>query len=123
MSEGILAMDNNLNIININQSSLNLLSLKDTKSDININTILLELNIIEEFNDIISNNTKGSIVKEYSNKILNFSISPIKNNLNECVPKEAKKCRYFQYVKAKVEYGKVEALNKQIKEILEYLKF
>jgi two-component system sensor histidine kinase VicK len=85
MSEGILAMDNNLNIININQSSLNLLSLKDTKSDININTILLELNIIEEFNDIISNNTKGSIVKEYSNKILNFSISPIKNNLNDVI--------------------------------------
>ncbi|WP_333887713.1 ATP-binding protein [Clostridium sp.] len=85
MSEGILAMDNNLNIININQSSLNLLSLKDTKSDININTILLELNIIEEFNSIISNNTKGSIVKEYSNKILNFSISPIKNNLNDVI--------------------------------------
>ena len=85
MSEGILAMDNNLNIININQSSLNLLSLKDTKSDININTILLELNIIEEFNSIISNNTKGSIVKEYSDKILNFSISPIKNNLNDVI--------------------------------------
>jgi two-component system sensor histidine kinase VicK len=85
MSEGILAMDNNLNIININQSALNLLSLKDIKSDININTILSELNIIEEFNSTISNNTKSSIVKEYSNKILNFSISPIKNNSNDVI--------------------------------------
>jgi two-component system sensor histidine kinase VicK len=85
MSEGILAMDNNLNIININQSALNLLSLKDIKSDININTILSELNIIEEFNSTISNNTKGSIVKKYLNKILNFSISPLKNNLNEVI--------------------------------------
>ncbi|WP_368489554.1 hypothetical protein [Clostridium sp. BJN0013] len=65
----------------------------------------------EDYNIITINVIQKSNVYELKN---------IKNNLNECVPKEAKKCRYFQYVKAKVEYGKVEALNKQIKEILEY---
>lgn len=85
MSEGILALDTNIHIININQSAVNLLSLKDIKSDIKIITLLSELNIIEEFNSTVSNNTKKSIVKKHLNKILNFSISPIKNNLNEVI--------------------------------------
>ncbi len=85
MSEGILAIDIDCNIININQSALNLLSIKDIDSDINVNAILSKLSIIEELNSNIINNTESSLVKEYLNKILNFSISPIKNNLNEVI--------------------------------------
>jgi two-component system sensor histidine kinase VicK len=85
MNEGILSLDTNFHIININQSTLDLLSLTDIESDTKINEILLNLNIIEEFNSSISNNTKKAIVKKYLNKVLNFSISPIKNNLNQVI--------------------------------------
>lgn len=85
MNEGILAMDTKLNIININQSALSLLSLKDCESDLKINTVLSKLNIIEEFQATICKDTKKSILKEYLNKKLNFSISPVKNNLNETI--------------------------------------
>jgi len=85
MNEGILSLDTNFHIINMNQSTLDLLSLKNIESDTKINEILLKLNIIEEFNSTISSNTKKSIVKKYLNKILNFSISPIRNNLNKVI--------------------------------------
>ncbi|AZV57823.1 ATP-binding protein [Clostridium sp. AWRP] len=85
MNEGILSLDTNFHIINMNQSTLDLLSLKDIESGTKVNEILLNLNVIEEFNFAISNNTKNSIVKEYLNKVLNFSISPIKNNLNQII--------------------------------------
>lgn len=85
MNEGILAMDTKLNIININQSALSLLSLKDSESDLKISTVLSKLNIIEEFEATICQDTKKSILKEYLNKNLIFSISPIKNNLNNTI--------------------------------------
>lgn len=65
----------------------------------------------EDYNIVTVNIIQKSNVYELKN---------IKNNLNKCIPKEVKKYKYFQYVKAKVENGKVETLNKQIKEILEY---
>ncbi|AWI05973.1 ATP-binding protein [Clostridium drakei] len=85
MNEGILAMDSKLNIININQSALSLLSLKDYESGLKINTVLSELNIIEEFEATIYEDTKKSILKKYLHKTLNFSMSPVKNNLNETI--------------------------------------
>lgn len=85
MNEGILAMDKNFNIININQSALNLLSPKDTKSRTNISSTLSKLNIFEDFNFSIINNTQKNLSREYLNKVLNFSISPIKNNSNEVI--------------------------------------
>ncbi|EDK35629.1 sensor histidine kinase [Clostridium kluyveri] len=44
-----------------------------------------KLNIFEDFNFSIINNTKKNLSREYLNKILNFSISPIKNNSNEVI--------------------------------------
>ncbi|MFL0198754.1 ATP-binding protein [Clostridium sp. WILCCON 0269] len=85
MNEGILAMDKNFNIININQSALNLLSPKDTKSRTSISSTLSKLNILEDFNFSIINNAKKNLAREYLNKILNFSISPIKNNSNKVI--------------------------------------
>ncbi|WPC43804.1 ATP-binding protein [Clostridium sp. JS66] len=85
MNEGILAMDTNLNIININQSAFSLLSVEDWESDLKINTILSKLNVIKEFEAAISKDTKKSILKEYLSKTLNFSMSPVKNNLNETI--------------------------------------
>ena len=85
MGEGILAIDANYNIINMNQSALTLLSIEDSNSNIKINKILSELNIVEEFNSVISNNRKISIIKEYLNRTLSFSMSPIKNNLNQVI--------------------------------------
>ncbi|EET86100.1 histidine kinase [Clostridium carboxidivorans P7] len=85
MNEGILAIDTNLNIININQSAISLLSVEDWESGLKINTILSKLNIIEEFEAAISKDTKKFILKEYLSKTLNFSMSPVKNNLNETI--------------------------------------
>ncbi|HEY5525290.1 MAG TPA: ATP-binding protein [Clostridium sp.] len=85
MNEGILALDTNFHIINVNQSAIDLLSLKSVESHTAIIQVLSELNIIEEFNSNIYNNAKKSIMKEYKNKVLDFSISPIKNNSNEII--------------------------------------
>lgn len=85
MSEGILALDPNFHIINVNQSAINLISHKGMETDAEIIKILSKLNIIEEFNDVIYSNEKKSIITEHKSKVLDFSISPIKNNLNEII--------------------------------------
>ncbi len=85
MSDGILALDTNFHIININQSAIDLLSYKGSKTDAEIIKILSKLNIIEEFNDVINSNEKRSIITEHEGKVLDFSISPIKNNSNEII--------------------------------------
>jgi len=85
MSDGILALDTNFHIININQSAIDLLSHKGMDADSEIIKILSKLNIIEEFNDVINSNEKKSIITEHEGKVLDFSISPIKNNSNEII--------------------------------------
>ena len=85
MSEGILALDTNFHIINVNQSAINLISHKGLETDEEIIKSLSKLNIIEEFNDVIYSNEKKSITTEHEGKVLDFSISPIKNNLNEII--------------------------------------
>ena len=85
MSEGILALDTNFNIINVNQSAINLISHKGMETDAEIIEILSKLNIIEEFNDVIYSNEKKSIITEHEGKVLDFSISPIKSNSNEII--------------------------------------
>jgi len=85
MSEGILALDSNFHIININQAAINLFSLNDIQDHTKIIQVLSELNIRSEFNSNLYNNEKKSIMREYKNKVLDFSISPIKNNLNEII--------------------------------------
>lgn len=85
MSEGILALDRSSEIININEAAINLLSNKRVEDNIEIIKILSELNIIQEFNSAISINDKKLIIKEHEGKILEFSVSPIKSNLNEII--------------------------------------
>ena len=76
ISEGIIALDKNLQIININKAAKNLLLEKDS---------LYNLEIIEEFKAAIIQDIKKSLKREYQNKILYFSISPIKNNFDEII--------------------------------------
>ena len=76
ISEGIIALDKNLKIININKAAKNLLLEIDS---------LYKLGIIEEFKAAIIQDIKKSLKREYQNKILYFSISPIKNNLDEII--------------------------------------
>ena len=76
ISDGIIALDKNLQIININKSAKNLLLEKDS---------LYKLGIIEEFKSAIIQDIKKSLKREYQNKIFYFSISPIKNNLDEII--------------------------------------
>lgn len=85
MSDGILALDRSSQIININEAAINLLSHKKVKDNMEVIKILSELDIIQEFNSTISVNEKKSIIKEHEGKILEFSISLIKNNLNEII--------------------------------------
>jgi signal transduction histidine kinase len=85
MSEGILALDRRSEIININEAAINLLSYKRVDDNIEIIKILSELNIIQEFNSAISINDKKLIIKAHEGKILEFSVSPIKSNLNEII--------------------------------------
>jgi signal transduction histidine kinase len=85
ISEGILALDTSYGIININKASKELLLDKASEEDIEIIKILNELAIINEFNSAIQNDQKKSIIKEHNGKILDFSISPIKNNLDEII--------------------------------------
>lgn len=85
MSEGILAVDTSSNIINVNKSAIDLLSIKNIESNTTILNVLTELNIMDEVNSNIINNQKKSIVKQYKDKVLDFSISPIKSKLNEII--------------------------------------
>lgn len=93
MSEGILALDTNFKIININEAAKNLLLSNvskhkletDTEADEEIIQVLESLNIKSEFNSVISNSEKRVILKEHFNKVLEFSIASIKSNLNEII--------------------------------------
>lgn len=93
MSEGILALDTNFKIININEAAKNLLLSNGSKHKLETNTeayegiiqVLEKLNIKTEFNSVISNSEKKTILKEHSNKVLEFSIASIKSNLNEII--------------------------------------
>ncbi|OVE68835.1 two-component sensor histidine kinase [Clostridium diolis] len=85
MSDGILALDRSSHIININEAAINLLSYKRVEDNMEVIKILSELNIIKEFNSSIGVNEKKSIIKEHGGKVLEFSVSPIKSNLNEII--------------------------------------
>ncbi|BCZ44408.1 PAS domain-containing sensor histidine kinase [Clostridium gelidum] len=85
MSEGILALDRNSQIININEAAINLLSYKMGEGNIEVIKILSELDIIQEFKYFILSNDKKSIIKKHEGKVLEFSVSPIKSNSNEII--------------------------------------
>jgi signal transduction histidine kinase len=85
MKEGILALDRNFEIININEAAIKLLAIKGIEYDTEILEILEGLNIKLEFNSSIYNNQTKTIIKKHENKVLDFSISPIKNSLDEII--------------------------------------
>ncbi|WP_297418391.1 ATP-binding protein [Clostridium sp.] len=85
ISEGIIAFDRTFNIINTNEAAIKLLSYKKLKDNTEVVKILSDLDIIKEFNSSISANEKKIILKEHGGKVLEFSISPIKNNSNEII--------------------------------------
>ncbi|OPJ65887.1 ATP-binding protein [Clostridium chromiireducens] len=84
MSDGILALDRNSQIININEAAINLLSYKMIDEN-EVIKILAELDVIQEFNSAILKNEKKLIIKEHKGKVLEFSLSPIKSNSNEII--------------------------------------
>ncbi|MBV7275901.1 HAMP domain-containing protein [Clostridium sp. PL3] len=77
MSDGIIALDNNLDVININASAVKLLSYNGSKADIDIKIILRALDLENFIKYSMTNNIKKAISKKFHNKILNFSLSPI----------------------------------------------
>lgn len=93
MSDGILALDTDFKIININEAASNLLLTNGNKYNgenssetyVDIIEVLEKLNIQADFNCAINNGEKKTILKEHINKVLEFSISSIKNNLNEII--------------------------------------
>ena len=93
MSDGILALDTDFKIININEAASNLLLTNGNKYNgenssetyADIIEVLEKLNIQADFNCAINNGEKKTILKEHINKVLEFSISSIKNNLNEII--------------------------------------
>jgi signal transduction histidine kinase len=85
MSDGILALDKSSQIININEAATNLLSYKRVEDNAEVIKILSGLDIIREFNSVISSNEKKAIIKEHEGKILEFSIASIKNNSNDII--------------------------------------
>lgn len=84
MSDGILALDRNSQIININEAAINLLSYKMVDEN-EVIKILAELDVIQEFNSAILKNEKKVIIKEHESKVLGFSLSLIKSNSNEII--------------------------------------
>lgn len=78
MKEGLIALDKDFKLVNINNSALEMLSLNIYEDEI-LETVGLK--------DIIENslkvNEKKAILKNYEDKNLNFSVSPVLNNLHE----------------------------------------
>ena len=85
MNEGILALDRDAQIININESAINLLSYKGVEVGAEIINILSNLKIIKEFKAAIYSNEKKSIIIEHDEKVLEFSMSPIKSSANDII--------------------------------------
>ncbi|KZL92693.1 ATP-binding protein [Clostridium magnum] len=77
MSDGIIALDTNLEVININASAARLLYCNVSKLDIDIKTALRDLDLESFIEDSMTNNRKEAISRKFLNKTLNFSLSPI----------------------------------------------
>ena len=77
MGDGIIALDNNLEIININASAARLLSCDLSGLNIDIKTILKDLDLESFIKNSMTDNKKEGISKQLLNKTLNFSLSPI----------------------------------------------
>ncbi|MBC2581718.1 ATP-binding protein [Clostridium sp. DJ247] len=77
LGDGIIALDTNLDIININTSAVRLLSCDLKEVNIDIKTILKDLDLESFIKSSMASNRKECVSKKLHNKTLNFSLSPI----------------------------------------------
>lgn len=77
MSDGIIALDTNLEVININDSAIRLLSYNAGGLNTDIKVMIKDLNLENFIKNSMANNIKESISTKLHNKTLNFSLSPI----------------------------------------------
>lgn len=85
MSEGILAFDLNLELVNLNESAQRVLGYSSNEIINNLRTDFKRQGILEEFLSVIRNEEKNVLVKPWNDRILRLSISTVKNNLYEVV--------------------------------------
>lgn len=78
MNEGLIALDKDFKLININDSALEMLNLKlyDDK-------FLENIGLKEEIENSLKVNEKKVILRNYEDKNLNFSVSSVLNNVHE----------------------------------------
>lgn len=85
MGDGIIALDINLQLININNSAKKLLSCELRQVDKDIKIVLNELDLETPIKMSMTHNTKKSLSKKVNNKTLNFSLSPIVIDSNKVI--------------------------------------
>ncbi len=78
MKEGLIALDKDFKLININNSALVMLSLKTYEDK-----FLENIGLKEIIKNSLKINEKKVIHKDYGDKNFKFSVSPVLNNLNE----------------------------------------
>ena len=78
MKEGLIALDKEFKLININNSALEMLSIKMYTGKVLEDTGLKVL-----IENSLKDNDKKAMIKLYRDKNLNFSVSPVINNIHE----------------------------------------
>lgn len=78
MKEGLVALDKECKLININDSALEMLNL-NTYDD----KVLENIGLKSIIHDVLRVNEKKAVLKNYEDKNLNFSVSPVLNNRHE----------------------------------------
>lgn len=93
MNEGIIALDNNFEVININEAAKKyLIANKDkymlensAEEKQEIIRVLEDLDVKAEIDPAMCSKLEKTILKEHINKVLEFSISSIRNDSNEII--------------------------------------
>lgn len=80
MKEGLIALDKDYKLININNSAFEMLDLNETQYD---ESLLETIGLKEIVENSLEVNEKKTVLKNYEGKILNFGVSPVLNNLQE----------------------------------------
>lgn len=86
VSEGILAFDSNMNLINYNQALIKLFDYKQ-REDIerSVKEDLREQRLLEEFDSVINSGKSKMLTREWNIRKLKFILSPVKNNAGEII--------------------------------------
>lgn len=83
--EGILALDRNNKLLNINDASLKILGIDNGDSSSNIINLLGDLNIMGDIKEVIITRKIKTTVRKLNDRFLNFSICPIVNERKELI--------------------------------------